>query len=66
MPTTPAQDKSRCSDKQRFCGNSDQCAINTGNFDQIITVTVTLTQNGASETLASRVIINHFCGNQLC
>jgi hypothetical protein len=49
-----------------FCGNFDQCAINTGNFDQIITVTVTLTQNGVSETLSSRAIINEFCGNQLC
>lgn len=49
-----------------FCGNSDQCAINTGNFDQLIPVSVTLTQNGASETLTSRAIINRFCGSQLC
>jgi hypothetical protein len=49
-----------------FCGNFDQCAINVGNSDQTITVTVTLTQNGASATLTSRAIINQFCGNQLC
>jgi hypothetical protein len=49
-----------------FCGNSNQCAINVRNSDQTILVTVTLTQNGASETLSSRAIINQFCGNQLC
>lgn len=49
-----------------FCGNTNQCAINVGNLDQIITVTVTLTQNGVSETLTSRAIINEFCGSQLC
>jgi hypothetical protein len=49
-----------------FCGNFSQCAINVGNFDQIITVTVTLTQNGVSETLTSRAVINEFCGNVLC
>jgi hypothetical protein len=49
-----------------FCGNTDQCAINVGNSDQNILVSVTLTQNGASETLTSRAIINRFCGSQLC
>lgn len=49
-----------------FCGNFSQCAINAGNSDQNILVTVTVTQNGASETLSSRAIINRFCGNQLC
>ena len=49
-----------------FCGNTNQCAINVGNFDQTIPVTVTLTQNGATETLRSEAIINEFCGSQLC
>jgi hypothetical protein len=49
-----------------FCGNSDQCAINVRNADQSIRVTVTLTQNGASETLYSEATINAFCGNEIC
>jgi hypothetical protein len=49
-----------------FCGYTDQCAINVGNADQNIPVSVTLTQNGASETLTSRAVINRFCGSQLC
>jgi hypothetical protein len=49
-----------------FCGNTNQCAINVRNTEQTIRVSVTLTQNGASETLSSLAVINPFCGSQLC
>jgi hypothetical protein len=49
-----------------FCGNFDQCAINVSNANQTIRVSVTLTQNGSSETLNSLAVINEFCGSQLC
>jgi hypothetical protein len=45
---------------------SSSCALSLGNYDQSVTVSVTLTQGGASATLTSRAAILQTCGSSYC
>lgn len=46
--------------------NSSSCSLTVRNGDAEIPVSVTLTQNGVSETLFSEAYESAYCGNQLC
>jgi hypothetical protein len=49
------------------CGNSDECTfLVSSSEDHTLQVSVTLTQGGATETLASHAQINAVCGHMLC
>ena len=45
---------------------SSICVISVPNADNVITGSVTLTQNGATETLISRAFIGQYCGTVSC
>lgn len=45
---------------------SSTCIISVPKYDNDITASVTLTQNGATETLTTRASIGLFCGSTYC
>jgi hypothetical protein len=45
---------------------SNTCAISVPNLDNDITAAVTLTQNGATETLTSHAFVGQYCGTIYC
>lgn len=45
---------------------SNNCTITVPNADNDITASVTLTQNGASETLTSYAFVGQYCGTIYC
>jgi hypothetical protein len=45
---------------------SSSCSLTVPNGDAYIAVSVTLTQDGASETLTSYASESRYCGSQLC
>jgi hypothetical protein len=45
---------------------TDYCQVTAGNRSAEITVSVTLTQGGASETLSATAVMDPWCGNYQC
>lgn len=45
---------------------SNTCVLSVRNEDNVISASVTLTQNGATETLTSFAFVNQYCGNMNC